>query len=725
MRYPFYQQRDSATCGPTCLKMIAKFYGKDIPLEYLLNGSYTSRSGTTLLSLSDMAESIGFRTKGVQITFERLNEVQHLPCIAQWNSNHFIVIYRVTTSKIIIGDPAIGIITYTKEKFLHFWCNKQMTKGVALLLETKPAFHNKKYDYRINKLNFSKILVYLKPHKRGIIFSALTILIGATINLIFPIFMQLIVDIGIKDKDIDFVLAILLAQMSLVFGLFINRFVSNWIILNMSSRLSISLIDDFLYKLMKLPISFFDRRNIGDLLQRINDFSRIEGFLTTSVVSILMAIISFIPYSIILFGYGKLLLLTFVAGGIFYILWILFFLKKRKRLNYMQFQEMSKNQSNIIELINGMSEIKLNRFEKTKRLEWQKIQIKLFNIKIKGLSLEQFQVSGGVFIDQLKNIIISLITANAVINGEITLGIMLAVQFIVGQMNSPLSQVVNFIRDIQDTKISMERVNEINIRGDEKKGGNHLRTPCVGDITIRCMDFHYNGPNSPKVIDNLSLSLKPNTITAIIGASGSGKTTLMKILLGIYEPTKGEVLLNGHSLSEYDLADWRNLSAAVMQDGYIFTDSISKNIAMCDEEEICGERVEQACKVACIDDYINSLPSRYETIIGAEGKSLSVGQKQRLLIARAIHKNAPYLFLDEATNSLDANNELQILKNLDLFYNGKTVIIIAHRLSTVKNADNIIVLSEGKLVEQGKHSSLINNRGEYYKLIKNQLELGG
>ncbi|MEG0518846.1 MAG: peptidase domain-containing ABC transporter [Bacteroidales bacterium] len=725
MRYPFFQQRDSATCGPTCLKMIVKFYGKELPLEYLLNGSYTSRTGTTLLSLSDMAESIGFRTKGVQMTFERLNEIQHLPCIAQWNANHFVVIYRVTPSKITIGDPVIGIVTYSKEKFLNFWYNNQTNKGVALLLETKPVFLDKKYDYKINQLDFSKILVYLKPHKRSIIFSALTILIGATINLVFPIFMQLIVDIGIKDKDIDFVLAILLAQMSLVFGLFINRFVSNWIILNMSSRLSISLIDDFLYKLMKLPISFFDRRNIGDLLQRINDFSKIEGFLTTSIVSIIMAIISFIPYSIILFGYGKLLLLTFVTGGILYVLWILFFLKKRKRLNYMQFQEMAKNQSNVIELINGMQEIKLNRFEKTKRLEWQKIQIELFNIKIKGLSLEQFQVSGGVFIDQLKNIIISLITASAVINGEITLGVMLAVQFIVGQMSNPLSQVISFIRDIQDTKISMERVNEINIRDEEKESGNHLKTPCVAAITIYSMDFHYNGPNSPKVIDNLSLSLKPNTITAIIGASGSGKTTLMKILLGIYEPTKGEVLLNNYRLSEYNLTEWRNLTAAVMQDGYIFTDSISKNIAMCSEEEICRERVEQACKAACIDDYINSLPSKYETIIGTGGKSLSVGQKQRLLIARAIYKNAPYLFLDEATNSLDANNELQILKNLNHFYAGKTVIIIAHRLSTVKNADNIIVLSGGKVVEQGKHNSLINKQGEYYKLIKNQLELGG
>lgn len=724
MRYPFYQQRDYASCGPTCIKMISKFYGRNISLEFLLNGSYTSRTGTTLLSLSDMAETIGFRTVGVQISFERLKEIQSFPCIAQWNMNHFIVIYNISPSKVVVGDPSLGILSYSHEDFIKFWCNKHTNKGIALLLEAKPAFYDNKHDYKINKLNFAKILVYLKQYKKSILLTAVTILIGAIINLIFPVFMQLIVDVGVGDKNINFILIILVAQMALVLGLFINRFVSNWIVLNMSSRLSISLIDDFLYKLMKLPISFFDKRNIGDLLQRIDDFSRIENFLTTSVVTIIMSIISFIPYSIILFGYGKSLLITFIIGGVLYITWILFFLKRRKELDYLQFQEMSSNRSNIIEFINGMQEIKLNNFEKTKRLEWQKMQINLFNIKIKGLSLDQIQLSGSVFIDQLKNIIISFITANSVINGEMTIGVMLAVQYIIGQMNTPLSQMVGFMQTFQETKISMERVNEINIKEDEENSNNHSDLDLEGDLVLKSVDFHYNGPNSPKIINNLSLSIKKNTITAIIGASGSGKTTLMKLLLGFYNPTKGEVLLNGFNMVDLNISKWRDISSAVMQDGYIFTDTISKNVAMCSEDEICIERVKKACNIACIDSYIDSLPTNYETVIGPGGKSLSTGQKQRLLIARSVYRNVPYLFLDEATNSLDANNELQILKNLNDFYSGKTVVIIAHRLSTVKNADKIIVLSNGVVVEEGKHNELIKKQGEYYKLVKNQLELG-
>lgn len=726
MRYPFYKQLDSMSCGPACLKMISKFYGKSLSLESLVNGSYTSVIGSSLLSLSDMAESIGFRTKGGQITFEKLCSYKGLPCIVQWNLNHFVVVYRVDNECIIVGDPAIGIIEYKKDDFVKYWQyrkNNGVDVGVVLLLEPRPEFYDKKDTFKINNVEFSKLLSYLKPHRKSLLFFGTTILIGALINLIFPVLVQSVVDVGIDNKSIKFVLIILIAQIALTIGSFMNQAVSNWIMLNISSRLSISLIDDFLYKLMRLPISFFDRRNTGDLLQRIGDFERIENFLTTSLITIVMAIISFIPYSFILFGYGKLLLLTFVCGAVLYVTWILFFLKKRRKLDYLQFQEMSRNQNNVIELINGMQEIKLTNCEKNKRREWQKIQVNLFNIRIKGLSLIQMQSSGGILIDQIKNIAISFIAANSVINGTMTLGVMLAIQYIVGQMNTPIFQVVGFIKDTQDTKISMERVNEINLREDEEKNHKNLMMPIIGDICLETVDFHYNGPRSPKIIDNVSLSVKHNSVTAIVGASGSGKTTLMKLMLGFYKPTKGHIKLSDIDLSNYSMAEWRGISGVVMQDGYLFTDTIARNVALSDKD-VNIKKVEEACKIACIDKYIDSLPAKYDTLIGPGGKILSIGQKQRILIARAVYGDAPYLFLDEATNSLDANNERMILQNLDRFYKGKTVVIIAHRLSTVKNADNIIVLENGQIVEEGTHCALIGIKGKYYNLIKNQLELG-
>lgn len=734
MSFPYYHQLDATDCGATSLRIIAAYYGKKFSAKYLREKCYTTRGGVSMLAISDAAEAIGFRARGVKISWEQLRDELNLPCIVHWNQRHFVVVYKIRNRKgkcmVYVSDPASGLLEYTEEAFLKSWVftdNENSEHiGIALLLETTPKFYDdREENEKDNKINFLFLIKYLKPYHKFIFQLLLAMLIGSLISLIFPFLTQSMVDIGIGNNNLSFVIVILIAQVALTLGSTANSLIRSWLSLHITTRLSISLISDFLFKLMKLPIAFFDTKMVGDIMQRIGDQSRIQSFLTGSLLSIILAIVTFVIYGIIMAGYNLAILGIFVLGSILYILWVILFLRRRRKLDYMRFQAAALNQSNIVQLINGMQDIKLNNCENTKRWEWERIQAKLFNISVKGLALGQTQQVGGVFIDQTKNVLISFIAAQSVINGEMTIGMMMAMQYIIGQLNAPISQFIGFIQATQDAKISLERLNEIHDKEDEEPESNKFITeiPQYASIDFKNVIFQYEGPNSEKVLDGINLSIEPNKITAIVGSSGSGKTTMLKLILGFYQPVDGVITLGNVNLDKYSDRIWRSNCGVVMQDGYIFSDTILNNISLSDEipDE---ERVKQAVKIANIEDFIDSLPLGYSTRIGADGHGLSTGQKQRILIARAAYKRANYLIFDEATNSLDANNEKVIMESLNKLFKDKTVIVVAHRLSTVKNADKIIVLDHGRIVEQGTHNELVKFNGYYYKLVCNQLELG-
>lgn len=569
------------------------------------------------------------------------------------------------------------------------------------------------------------IVKYLIPHRQSIqqIISAL--IVASLLNLLLPFITQSIIDKGVTLGNLSFVKTMLAAQLFIVIGQTANDLIRSWLMLHVTARVSISLISDFLAKLMRLPISFFDTKMTGDIMQRIQDHSRIQDFLTNSLLSIVMAMVLFIIYGVVLGGYNIIILGIFLSGTILYIGWVLLFLKWRRKLDYMRFQEAANNQSNIVQLIGGMQDIKLNNCEKQKRWEWERIQAKLFRISIKGLTLSQAQQVGGTFIDQTKNIIISFLAAKSVIDGNMTLGMMTALTYIIGQLNAPVSQFISFVREYQDANISMERLGEINNRDDEEPAGEEkiYEIPENADIEFKNVTFQYGGPHSPKVLDGISLKVAHGKVTAIVGTSGSGKTTLLKMMLRFYPPSEGSVTLGGCEMEAYSESSWRKKCGCVMQEGYVFSNTIAENIGLCDEIPDMV-RVRQAAEVANIREWIESLPLGYNTKIGADGHGLSTGQKQRILIARAAYKNSPYLFFDEATNSLDANNEKLIMENLNHLFDGKTVVVVAHRLSTVKNADKILVVDNGHIIEEGTHLELTARKGYYYELVRNQLELG-
>jgi ATP-binding cassette, subfamily B, bacterial len=735
MSFPNYIQYDMMDCGAVCLQIISKYYGRFLSQQRLRELCHITHNGVSLLGISDAAEAVGFRTVGVKITWDQLKNDATLPCIVHWNQDHFIVVYKIIKNKddvkVCVSDPCEGLLKYPIHSFLKSWLqikNDNMReyeeRGVALLLAPKPDFYNEEEDSEKN-ISLWKLINYLKPYRNYIVQVLFAMLSGSIISLILPFLTQTMVDTGINTGNISFVVMILIAQMFLVVGQMTNNVIRSWLMLHITTRVSISLISDFLAKLMRLPIAFFDSKHTGDILQRIHDYDRIQSFLTGALISTIMAIITFIIYGFVMSSYKSSILVVFIIGSIFYLGWIQIFMKRRRKLNYMQFQEASTNQSNLIQLVNGMQEIKLNNCERQRRWEWEHIQAKLFKISTRSLTLGQTQDIGGALIDQTKNIVISFISAKAVINGNITIGAMVALQYIIGQLNAPLNQFVTFMQSLQDAKISMERMSEINEKEDEENYNDNKihEIPQNADINLYNVSYQYDGPRSFKVIDNLTLKIPANKVTAIVGASGSGKTTLLKILLGFYQPCEGEIRINNTPFENYSIGQWRKNCGVVMQDGFIFYNTIANNISLSDERPNI-ERIHEAAKIGNIDTFIESLPMRYNTKIGVEGHGLSSGQKQRILIARAIYKNAKYIIFDEATNSLDANNERKIIEQLDSFFNNKTVVIVAHRLSTVKNAHNIVVLENGRIVEQGTHEHLITIKGAYYKLVKNQLELG-
>lgn len=726
--FPHYTQLDAMDCGPTSLRMIAKHYGRNYSLQHLRERAFITREGVSMLGISDAAESIGFRTNGVKISLEQLKKETPLPCILHWNQNHFVVLYKIKDDKYYIADPASKKVVFNEDEFKRCWISTktgEQDTGAALLLEPGPEFYDMEDEKETRSRGISYFFRYLIPYKKEFLQLILGMVTVSILQLIMPFLTQALVDTGIRDSNLSFITLILIAQLIIFLARLSVDFIRSWILLHVNTRINISLISDFLAKLMRLPIRFFDTKMVGDIMQRIGDHSRIESFMTGTSISTLFSFVNFIVFGIVLGYYNITILGLFLLGNGLYVAWILAFMRYRRELDIKRFAQASSEQSNLFQLITGMQEIKLNNCETEKRWQWERIQVKLFKISIKGLALGQYQQLGSVFFNQTTNILISFLAAKSVVEGNMTLGMMMSLTYIVGQLTSPIEQFIGFARSFQDAKISLERLGEIHQKEDEVQVSDVKQTvlPSNRTIQIENLSFSYDGADRDYVLDNINLRIPERKVTAIVGASGSGKTTIIKLLLGFYDPNKGGIKVGETPLQNINPHVWRSHSGSVMQDGFIFSDTIARNIAV-GVDAIDKERLLHAVTVANIRDFIDALPLGYNTKIGMEGNGISQGQRQRILIARAVYKNPEYIFLDEATNALDANNEKEIMEHLYEFYVGKTVVVVAHRLSTVKDADNIIVLEKGKIAEEGTHRELTAKRGIYYQLVKNQLELG-
>jgi ATP-binding cassette, subfamily B, bacterial len=738
--FHIYIQPNQMDCGPTCIRMMAKHYGKTIVLENIRQHSGFSKDGVSLLGIAEAAENIGFKTNGVTLSYQQLITDAKLPAILHWGQNHFIVaIPKATNKRITIADPAKGIITYSKEEFCKKWISTKDDNGeevgVALLLEPTNRFFDQE-DHKEGKVGWNILFSYLAKYKRYFFQIFLALLLGSLIQLVFPFLTQSIVDTGINTQDLNYISIILIAQLMLFFGRTIVEFIRSRLLLHISVRINLSILSDFWIKLMRLPVSYFDTKHTGDILQRIGDNHRIESFLTGAAINTFFSIINLVIFSIVLLLYNYIIFLVFATGSLLYFLWIRVFLRYRRKLDYQRFETASKENSLTMQLIQGMQETKLNNAEHLRRWEWENVQTKLFKLSFKSLSLSQYQQAGAFFINEGKNIVITFLVAQMVITGQLTLGAMLAVQYIIGQLNSPVEQLIGFMQSAQDAKMSLERLNEIHQLTDEEPASQQFthQLPDNKSIGIKNLSFTYPGAGNEPVLSNINLLIPEGKVTAIVGMSGSGKTTLLKLLLRFYENYKGDIAVGvfssplwggreGAALKNISPRHWRSTCGCVMQDGFIFSDSIAKNIAASDENPDY-QRLLHAATVANILPFVESLPLGFNTKIGAEGNGISAGQKQRILIARAVYKNPQFIFFDEATNALDANNEKMILENLQEFFKERTVVVVAHRLSTVKNADKIVVLENGMIIEEGNHEELTIRRGKYYELVKNQLELG-
>ncbi|TXB63577.1 peptidase domain-containing ABC transporter [Phaeodactylibacter luteus] len=726
-RFPFYQQHDAMDCGATCLKMVSRHFGRYYSLDYLRELTYMGKQGVTLLGISDAAEQIGLQSLAVKTNYERLAKDIPVPCIAHWRQEHFVVVYKVTDRKVWIADPAAGKFKLTREEFIEQWgsdIEEGEPAGVLLLLEPTPEFFAREGE-AVNKSGFGYVWSYFKRYRSLLIQLLVGVLLGSLLQLTFPFIIRSVVDVGIENYDLDFIKLILLSQFFLFATMLGVEQFRSWILLHVTARVNISLISDFLIKLTKLPIRFFDSKITGDLMQRIADHERVQRFLTSTTLMSLFSFINILAFGGLLLAWNKVVFLIFLVGTIFQVSWIFFFQYLRRELDYKRFDQSAENQSNLIELINGMQAIKLHNAERQKRWAWERIQARLFRTGISAMRIGQVQRTGAAFFSETKNLLITFVVASAVIENTMSLGMLLAVQYIIGQLNAPLNQLFEFLRSMQEAKISLERMNEIHIQDNEEHLAKEITIlPESGDLSLEQVSFQYNGPHSPTVLRNVDLHIPKGQTTAIVGTSGSGKTTILKLLLNIYKPSEGIVRLGDINLGNINNRLWRAKCGVVMQDGYIFFDSIARNIALGDEV-IDKKKLLNAVKVANIQNFIETLPLGYNTKIGQEGLGLSQGQRQRLLIARAVYKDPEYIFFDEATTALDAYNEMLIMENLEDYFRGRTVVIVAHRLSTVMNADNIIVLEGGEIVEQGTHEELTYQRGAYYQLVRNQLELGG
>ena len=729
-KFPFYRQLEAKDCGPTCLKIVAKYYGKTLNIQNLRNFSETNRLGSSLQNLAKAAENLGFRSLGIRLELDKLKEIQ-LPCILHWNSNHYVVLYKIEKKKAgnrkvyFIADPASGLLKYDEENFIKSWSagnSAADSEGIVLILEATPKFfmaaeqHNKELD-------FTFLLKYVKPYRKFIVQLVIGLTAASLLQLIAPFLTQSIVDVGVQNQNMHFIYLILIAQLFLFIGRTSLEFIRSWMLLNLSTRINISMISDFFIKLMNMPIGYFDVRITGDVLQKINDYNRVQRVLTNSSLTVFFSVLNLLISGTVLLIFNYQIFLIYLFGSVLFFMWIFLFLKRRKKLDNERFAEQKKEKDKIIELTNGMQDIKLHNAEQQKRWGWEYIQASLFRVSMKGLALEQTQNIGSNFINELKNIIITFFAAKLVIEGQLTFGMMVAISGLVGSLNAPILQLIGFIREIQDAKISLLRLSEIYTKKDESASyeGAIETIPANSSIRFKDISFRYPGSNF-EVIKDLNLEIPHKKVTAIVGSSGSGKTTLMKLMMKFYSPTSGTIEIGKTSLNYISQKAWRNHIGAVLQEGFIFNDTVANNIAL-GVEIFDRERLYYAANVANIDNFVETLPQSYNTMLGAEGVGMSTGQKQRVFIARAVYKDPEILFFDEATSALDANNEKEIMEKLNIFFKHKTVVVIAHRLSTVMNADQIVVLEKGKIVEQGSHTELILLKGYYYNLVKNQLQL--
>ncbi|MBB2953469.1 peptidase domain-containing ABC transporter [Sphingobacterium sp. JUb56] len=724
-RFPHYKQMDEMDCGATCLRIIFKHYGKLVSIHKIRKLCQTTKNGVNLLGISEAAEKLGFRTYGVRLSLEQLKEVE-LPCILHWNQNHFVVLHKIRSGKYYLSDPAAGLLSYEEKEFAKNWFStKELHAGLSLILSPGPDFYQIDEEEPELKLEWTKIFTYFFKYKKLFLQLILGMLLGTVLSLIAPFLTQSVVDIGINTKNISFINLILIAQLMLFVGSTAVSFIRSWIMLHISTRVNISILTDLLIKLMKLPMNFFDLKTHGDIMQRMSDQQRIESFLTGSTLNTLFSLVNMVIFGTLLIIYNKTIFLVFFAATVLYTLWILAFMKYRRQLDEKRFKIASENQTYMVEMIQSIKDIKLNNAQKQKRWGWEALQAKLFKFKVESLALAQYQSIGSMAINQAKGILITYISAKSVIDGDITLGGMMAIQYIVGMVSSPVESLLGFMQSFQDAKISLERLNEIyETEEEENIQKDYLRQlPENKTIEIKNLTFRYFGAGNDPIFTKLNLTFPEGKTTAIVGTSGSGKTTIIKLLLRYYNAEEGEILIGGKKLDQIDFGLWRDSCGSVLQENYIYADTIERNIAI-NDEFADKTLLNDAINVANMEDFIANEPFGLATKIGTAGKGISQGQRQRLMIARAVYKNPAYIFLDEATNSLDANNEKEIVEKLDQFFNNRTVIVVAHRLSTVKNADNIIVLEKGAVIEQGTHQELTALRASYYELVKNQLELG-
>lgn len=740
--FPHYQQQEAADCGPSCLRMIAKYYGKAYSAEMLRKHCFISREGVSLLGISDAAEVIGMRTVGVQITFDQLVTDALFPCILHWNQNHFVVCYGVEKRRkwgrrgrseadyiLYIADPANQKVKLTRQEFEHCWLSSRNSlgeTGIALMLEPGVDFGKADDEVQTSRKSIFSFARYLLPFRSLGLQLVLGLIAGSLIQLILPFLSQAMVDKGINGKNLNLITLILVAQLSLFVMQLLIGYLRSWIMLHINSRIDIQVISDFLAKLMNMPLHFFDTKRTGDILQRIGDHGRIKSFLLSNSLTIVFSFFNFVVFLGILAYYHLTILFIFLVGNVLYLIWVLSFMRYRRELDIKRFYQSSVEQSRLIQLVQGMQDIKLNNCERQKRWEWERIQMHLFRISVKGLKVGQIQQSGSVLFTQTTHILISFIAAQGVVEGEMTLGMMMSLTYIIGQVSAPISEFIGFAQSLQDARISLERLNEIHAQDDEEKDIEtkmpHL--PADHSIRIENLTYSYSGAARDYALKNVTIDIPQHKVTAIVGESGCGKTTLIKLLQGFYLPNEGNIKVGGINLNQINPHLWRKVTGSVMQESFIFSDTIANNIAL-STDEVDVERMLHAASMAHIDEFIATLPLGYNTRIGMEGNGISAGQRQRILLARAIYKDPEYIFLDEATNSLDATNERLIMDNLRRYYRGKTVVVSAHRLSTIWDADQIIVMRRGEVAERGTHEELLRLQGDYYRLVKNQLVIQG
>ncbi len=715
-------------CGATCLRMVARHFGRNYSLDYLREITYIGKQGVDLLSISEAAEKIGLQTLAVRVSVNRLISDLPLPCIAHWDEDHFVVVYGVKGDTILVADPAKGKRKLNVQEFLNHWAEEEeggVQVGVLLLLQTTPEFFAREGE-TVDRSRIRYLLPYFTRNRQLMMQLGVGLVLGMLIQLLVPFLLKAIIDVGINRVDVNFIVIATLALGVLLISQLGVELFRSWILLHVGARVNINLVSDFLIQLTKMPLRFFETRLTGDLLQRIADNERVQRFLTSTSLMSVFSFLTFFAFVAILAIWSPIILTIFLAGTLAAVAWVALVGRWRRKSDYQQFDQLTQNQGSLMELINGMRDIKLHNAEKQKRWAWERIQAKLFRIGLETRQLEQLQRTGSAFFNEGKNLLIIAVAANLVIDGEMTLGMMVAIMYIVGTQQAPINRIVEFLRSFQEARLSLERMNEIHLRENQEDLAHQAVTllPERADLVLEKVTFQYHGPGSKKVLKNVSLRIPKGKTTAVVGTSGSGKTTLIKLLMNLYQPTEGVVRLGDISLQNIDNRLWRSKCGGVLQDGYIFQDTIARNIALGDEI-IDQKKLLRAVKAANIQSFVEALPLGYNTVVGREGQGLSEGQKQRLLIARMVYKDPEYLFLDEATMALDPYNEMLIMENLEDIFRSATKVIVAHRMSTIIEADNIIVLEDGELVEQGTHQELSYVQGAYYQLVKNQIELGG